>query len=33
MNGRKRIYVAYVGGTIGMQSTDSGYAPVPGHLT
>jgi L-asparaginase len=29
----KRIYVAYVGGTIGMQATDSGYAPVPGHLT
>jgi L-asparaginase len=30
---RKRIYVAYVGGTIGMQATDSGYAPVPGHLS
>ena len=30
---RKRIYVAYVGGTIGMKPTDSGYAPVPGHLT
>jgi L-asparaginase len=29
----KRIYVAYVGGTIGMQATDGGYAPVPGHLT
>ncbi len=29
----KRIYVAYVGGTIGMKATDSGYAPVPGHLT
>jgi L-asparaginase len=29
----KRIYVAYVGGTIGMQATDSGYAPVRGHLT
>jgi L-asparaginase len=29
----KRIYVAYVGGTIGMKPTDSGYAPVPGHLT
>jgi L-asparaginase len=30
---KKRIYVAYVGGTIGMKSTDAGYAPVPGHLT
>ncbi len=29
----KRIYVAYVGGTIGMKASDSGYAPVPGHLT
>ena len=28
----KRIYVAYVGGTIGMKATDNGYAPVPGHL-
>ena len=33
MTQRKRIYVAYVGGTIGMKPTDSGYAPVPGHLT
>jgi len=30
---RKRIYVAYVGGTIGMKDTGSGYAPVRGHLT
>ena len=30
---RKRIYVAYVGGTIGMKATDNGYAPVPGHLS
>jgi L-asparaginase len=30
---RKRIYVAYVGGTIGMKATESGYAPVRGHLT
>jgi L-asparaginase len=30
---RKRVYVAYVGGTIGMKATDSGYAPVPGHLS
>jgi L-asparaginase len=29
---RKRIYVAYFGGTIGMMPTDSGYAPVKGHL-
>ena len=27
-----RVYVAYAGGTIGMQATDSGYAPVPGYL-
>ena len=33
MTRRKRIYVAYAGGTIGMQATDTGYAPVPGHLT
>jgi L-asparaginase len=33
MSPRKRIYVAYVGGTIGMKATESGYAPVPGHLT
>jgi L-asparaginase len=33
MTERKRIYVAYVGGTIGMKATDNGYAPVPGHLT
>ena len=33
MTDRKRIYVAYVGGTIGMKATDNGYAPVPGHLT
>ncbi|WP_028115493.1 asparaginase [Ferrimonas senticii] len=30
---RKRIYVAYTGGTIGMQKTDNGYAPVAGFLT
>ena len=33
MTERKRIYVAYVGGTIGMKPTDIGYAPVHGHLT
>ena len=33
MSERKRVYVAYVGGTIGMKATASGYAPVTGHLT
>ena len=33
MTDRKRIYVAYVGGTIGMKPGDSGYAPIAGHLT
>src|SRR4051794_4812150 len=32
MSQRKRIYVAYFGGTIGMQSTEFGYAPVRGHV-
>ncbi len=27
-----RIFVAYVGGTIGMKETEDGYAPVSGHL-
>jgi L-asparaginase len=30
---RKRVYVAYAGGTIGMRATDAGYAPVPGYLS
>ncbi|GAA5188064.1 asparaginase [Ferrimonas gelatinilytica] len=30
---RKRIYIAYTGGTIGMQRTEHGYAPVAGFLT
>lgn len=30
---RKRIYVAYTGGTIGMQHSVNGYVPVPGFLT
>ncbi len=30
---RKRIYVAYTGGTIGMQQSARGYVPVPGFLT
>jgi len=30
---RKRIYVAYTGGTIGMQQSARGFIPVPGFLT
>ena len=30
---KKRIYVAYTGGTIGMKKSDQGYIPVNGHLT
>lgn len=29
---RKRVYVAYTGGTIGMRPTADGYAPAPGYL-
>lgn len=29
---RKNIYVAYTGGTIGMQRSAQGYVPVSGHL-
>ena len=29
---RKRVYIAYTGGTIGMQPTSQGYAPAPGWL-
>lgn len=29
---RKRIYIIYTGGTIGMQRTTDGYAPAPGYL-
>lgn len=29
---RKRVYIAYTGGTIGMQKTADGYAPTPGFL-
>ena len=32
-SGRKRIYVAFVGGTIGMHATESGYAASAGRLT
>jgi len=30
---KKKIYVAYTGGTIGMKPSDQGYIPVKGHLT
>jgi len=30
---KKRIYVAYTGGTIGMKPSTQGYVPVKGHLT
>lgn len=29
---RKRVYIAYTGGTIGMQKTAAGYVPAPGYL-
>ncbi len=30
---KKRIYIAYTGGTIGMKASKQGYIPVTGHLT
>lgn len=30
---RKRIYIAYTGGTIGMEKSANGYVPTPGFLT
>lgn len=30
---KKRIYVAYTGGTIGMKDSSEGFVPVEGHLT
>lgn len=30
---KKRIYVAYTGGTIGMKASEHGYVPAKGHLT
>jgi len=30
---RKRIYIAYTGGTIGMEKSDQGYIPTSGFLT
>ncbi|WP_394174484.1 asparaginase [Thalassotalea litorea] len=32
-NNRKRIYIAYTGGTIGMKASESGYVPAKKHLT
>jgi L-asparaginase len=29
---KKRVYIAYTGGTIGMARTGDGYAPAPGYL-
>jgi L-asparaginase len=29
---KKRVYIAYTGGTIGMRKTSRGYAPAPGFL-
>ncbi len=29
---KKRVYIVYTGGTIGMQPTVEGYAPAPGYL-
>jgi L-asparaginase len=33
MTARRRVYVVYAGGTIGMRATEAGYAPVPGYLS
>ena len=30
---KKRIYVAYTGGTIGMKDSNEGFVPMKGHLT
>lgn len=30
---KKKIYIAYTGGTIGMKASSHGYIPVKGHLT
>lgn len=29
---RKKVYIAYTGGTIGMTPSEEGYAPAPGYL-
>ena len=33
MTKKKRIYIAYTGGTIGMKASSEGYVPVKGHLS
>ncbi len=33
MNKRKRIYIAYTGGTIGMKPSERGYVPAAGYLS
>ena len=30
---KKKIYIAYTGGTIGMKASKDGYVPIRGHLT
>jgi L-asparaginase len=30
---KKRVYIVYTGGTIGMQASPAGYLPKPGYLT
>lgn len=30
---KKRIYVAYTGGTIGIKQSSEGFVPMDGHLT
>ncbi|MGB5445349.1 MAG: asparaginase, partial [Psychromonas sp.] len=30
---KKRIYIAYTGGTIGMKPSKDGYIPVAGYLS
>lgn len=32
MSKKRRVYIAYTGGTLGMKRTADGYAPVPGYL-
>ena len=32
MGRKKRVYIAYTGGTIGMKSSAAGYSPAPGYL-
>ncbi|MFC4699640.1 asparaginase [Glaciecola siphonariae] len=33
LSDKKRIYIAYTGGTIGMQASEKGFVPVAGFLT